>query len=221
MDNPIDFGSPSRPASSQRTQTPMRQASPLCDPHYVPSDVAIAEHVFGANCGPVSLAVAISEDVCDVMRWFPEFMEPERRYTNLTAMRKALYAMGNSPKVLRQEFPAHGVALIQWLGPWTKNNFFSRWSLRHSHWIAVSGQFVFDYIDATWRTIASWEQNVVPMYLNQIPQAAGWDIKFGIEVEKSNSLWQGSFFSGLFFPDRLPMCSSRTDIFSAKMWSTP
>jgi hypothetical protein len=165
------------------------EAKIACDPHYVPSDVAIAKHVFGANCGPISAAAAISEDVCDIMKWFPQFDEPDRRFTNLTSMKRALSCMEIEHRVLRREFPRHGVALIQWLGPWTSKDFFSRWSLQHSHWIAVSGRFVFDYIDETWRTLADWEHYVAPHYIDQLPQAAGWEIKFGVEIGRSNSPW--------------------------------
>lgn len=185
-----------------------RQSERLGDPCYVPSDVAIAKHVFGANCGPVSAAAALGEDVCDVMRWFPHFMNPEQRFTNLTTMRNALSSKGICHRVLRQQFPIHGVALIQWLGPWTSRDFFSRWSLRHSHWIAVSGNFVFDYLDETWRTLVDWERQLVPWYLEQMPQAAGWDIKFGVEIEKSRSPWQASFFSELFTTLDVRICST-------------
>lgn len=170
---------------------------PPLDAHYVPTDSAIAQAVFGANCGPISLAAVLGEDVCDIMCYFPHFLNPNSRFTNLSSMKRALKSCGEKPRQLRQEFPTHGVALIQWLGPWTDFNLFSKWSLSYSHWIAISRDHVFDYFDDIWRPMDEWVDLVVPEYLREIPGATGWTVKFGLEVEKGSCSWQTSFFSTL------------------------
>lgn len=166
--------------------------------YYVPQDLSIAEVVFGANCGPASLAACLSQEVSDIMRYLPHFEDENRRYTNLTAMKAALKAAAVKFEVTKCTLPSKGLALIQWTGPWTEKQFFSRWSLLYTHWIAVDGQMFYDLHSKCWLHHEEWTAKVVPFYLADLPQAAGWAIKYGIEVEKSSSAWPGSFLDLLF-----------------------
>jgi hypothetical protein len=160
---------------------------------FVPWDIDVARLNFGANCGPVSFAVATAREVCRSMQYFPHF--ETKPWTNLTQMRGAFQAAGIDTVVCRRAWPTVGVVLIQWLGPWTKHHFFSRWSLVHTHWIAVERDYVFDHTEEQWMPREEWARAVVPLFLKEIPQATGWDIKYG--VESNNKNWRSSTISSI------------------------
>lgn len=170
---------------------------------FVPWDMEVARLNFGANCGPSAFAATTGKEVCRIMRYFPHF-EQSRCWTNLTHMRDAFEAAGYIADVSRLQLPTFGVALIQWTGRWTQKDFFSRWSLVHTHWIAVNNGRVFDDAVGAWQTFSQWINDTAPEYLAEIPQASGWSVKYGVEV-RSNSLWFESAFcstSSLFNPAR-------------------
>lgn len=155
---------------------------------FVPWDIDVAGHNFGANCGPVSFATVSRCEVCRVMRYFHGF--EERRWTNLTQMRRAFAESGAQVETLKRTWPAQGVALIQWLGPWTERDFFGGWTLVHTHWVAVDGNLVFDHSVRCWLDRAEWVATIVPTYLAEIPRASGWAVKYGLQA--NNSICRGS-----------------------------
>jgi hypothetical protein len=157
---------------------------------YVPWDVEVAEINFGANCGPCSFAAITGKEVCRVMALFPHFENAQ--WTNLTQMMRAFSDSGHETRMRRCEFPDRGVALIQWLGPWTEKRFFSRWSLIHTHWVAVEGGWIYDYSVGAWQTVSAWQATVADEFISEIPGARGWAVKYGISVWRSDS---GSIFS--------------------------
>ena len=152
---------------------------------YVPWDIEVARLNFGANCGPVACATILGQEVCRTMRYFSHF--EDGCWTNLTRMKQAFGKAGYRTRVVKQELPDSGVALVQWLGPWTSPHFFSSWSLLRTHWVAVQGNYIFDHTHEEWLTLQEWETRVVPRFLERIPQAAGWAIKYGIEVSRSGN----------------------------------
>jgi hypothetical protein len=151
-------------------------------PTFVPWDIEVARVNFGANCGPASFAALLGTEVCRVMRYFPHF--EHARWTNLTQMLRALGAAEYDAEVRRRAFPSRGLALIQWLGPWTEGDFFSRWSLPHTHWVAVEGQWIFDHTAEEWQDLRQWGGNVARKVVSEIPRATGWAVKYGVEVRK-------------------------------------
>src|SRR5437667_11469132 len=88
------------------------------DQAFVPWDIEIARINFGANCGPASFAAITGKEVCRVMGHFHHF--EHSRWTNLTQMLRAFAATDYGTKVHKCVLPARGVALVQWLGPWTE-----------------------------------------------------------------------------------------------------
>jgi hypothetical protein len=124
------------------------------------------------------------------MRYFQHFEHSQ--WTNLTQMRRAFDEAGFAHEVYRRELPSHGVALIQWLGPWTQKDFFSRWSLPHTHWVAIDGRWVFDHTAGEWQTLSEWKRETTPAFLAEIPHACGWAVKYGVEVAKSHTVCFGS-----------------------------
>ncbi len=153
---------------------------------FVPWDVDIARINFGANCGPAAFAAVTRCEVCRVMRYFPQF--PERRWTNLTQMLRAFAEAGYATQVERCAAPSRGVALVQWLGPWTEKQFFSRWSLIHTHWIGVEGDRVFDHNACRWQTLGEWAAGTAAGLIAEVRRATGWRIKYGVEVTKEMQL---------------------------------
>lgn len=163
----------------------MRISTTKTMPEFVPWDIEVARINFKANCGPSSFAAITKNQVCRVMQYFPHFKD--RQSTNLTQMGYALRAAGYQTETKKQMFPKHGVALIQFLGPWTDKHFFSRWSLIHTHWIAIDGEWVFDHTERNWMATKDWAYNVAPAFIAETSRATGWAVKFGIEVSQENS----------------------------------
>lgn len=155
-------------------------------PRFVPWDIEIARINFGANCGPAAFAAVTQREVCRVMRYFPHF--PERRWTNLTQMLRAFADAGFATHVERCAAPSHGVALVQWLGPWTEKQFFSGWSLMYTHWIGVEGDMVFDHNKCCWQTLGEWAVGTAPGLIAEVRRATGWRIKYGVEVTAESQL---------------------------------
>jgi len=170
----------------------------LFDTEFVPWDIEIARINFGANCGPAAFAAVTGSEVCRVMRYFRHF--EHSKWTNLTQMRRAFTDAGYEVAVLKRQFPQRGIALIQWLGPWTRKHFFSRWSLIYTHWVAVQGKRLFDHTVAAWQPIQQWRKEVAPDFVSQIPKARGWEIKYGVEVHKSQLSCLGSCSAGTHSP---------------------
>jgi len=154
-------------------------------PDFVPWDIEVARINFKANCGPSSFAAITKNQVCRVMQYFPHFINHQS--TNLTEMACALRTAGYQTEVTKRVFPRHGVALIQFLGPWTDRHFFSRWSLIHTHWVAIDGEWVFDHTEGNWMALDDWAYDVAPAFIAETSRATGWAVKFGIEVSQSNS----------------------------------
>jgi hypothetical protein len=182
----------------------MLACSPSSD-RFVPWDIEIADYNFGANCGPVSFAAASGREVCRIMRHFEHF--ESKPWTNLTQMRRAFAETGIVTSTLKCAWPTHGVALIQWLGPWTQSNFFARWTLPHTHWVAVDEDWIFDHTERRWMPRREWAETVAPLFLEDIPRATGWAVKYGLQPNISScagsdqgvsaSVTSGSFsFSG-------------------------
>ena len=160
---------------------------------FVPWDVEVARVNFGANCGPAAFAAVTQQEVCRVMQYFPQF--PECRWTNLTQMLRAFAEAGYATQVQKCAAPSRGVALVQWLGPWTEKQFFSRWSLIHTHWIGVESDRVFDHNACCWQTLGEWAAGTAAGLIAEVRRATGWRIKYGVEVT-------GEVPLGLGFPLR-------------------
>ena len=170
-------------------------ASTLARPTFVPWDIEVARLNFGANCGPVSFAALMRTEVCRVISYFPHF--EHSNWTNLTQMLGALDSARCDRQVRRRELPSRGLALIQWLGPWTEKDFFSRWSLPHTHWIAVDGAWVFEHTAERWQKLTDWASLVANKYVSKIPRATGWAVKYGIEVKTENEIGLSPGVQGL------------------------
>lgn len=151
------FGGPAQGPSAPSTP-PASRPAPLTILAYHPSppDIMEQNELWGANCGPCSLAAALSwlwpgrpqaMPVAAVRSAFPWFeRQPPRRYTNLRDLVGAVRLMGYSPDQIStpdrpQTFdalPPVCVARIQFTGPWTQPGARQDWALLHTHMVAVA-----------------------------------------------------------------------------------
>ncbi len=157
--------------------------------------LAQAETAFqrwGANCGPGALAAIMQMTLDDVRPHMHGF--EDRRYTNPSMMAVALRSIGRPWRKIGSAWPVHGLARIQWEGPWTLPGVPFKARYRQTHWVAAAvvpgtGLGIFD-INALangtgWTSLANWTAYVVPFILeNCVPRASGgWHITHAIEVE--------------------------------------
>src|SRR5262245_42581782 len=119
-----------------------------------PADVHLAYRLFGANCGPASLAAVLSVEVCDVIALFDQF--PDRPYTSRMKMEEALRSC-DLEFARTGEFPEFGLALIQFEGRWNQFRGSERWAGSYSHWIAVSGPLIYEINADGWTSRGEWE----------------------------------------------------------------
>jgi len=139
----------------------------------------LAYDVFGANCGPAAFAAALTLDVCDVMAFFDHF--PFRDHTDLSDMICALERCCIDHEVAK-EVPSFGLLLVQLEGPWTAYGYARRWAGQFTHWVAVSGDDVYDINAGAWMPERVWQEKVLAALIRQTPRATGWTVKRGIAI---------------------------------------
>lgn len=170
-------------------------------------DVERAADIWNANCGPVSVA-AISGLTLEELR--PHLGDFEKkRYTNPTLMWEILRNAGityhrPSPSVCeaRIPWPSHGLARVQWEGPWTAPRVPIAARYRHTHWVASwkphgREHLIFDIncmCVGGWVSLSEWSRNVVPWLLRECePKASGkWHLTHVVEIERApvhSDLW--------------------------------
>jgi len=144
-----------------------------------PSDVVVANRVFGANCGPSSFAAILSLQVCDIMQFFSHF--ETRCFTTMRDMRAAAEACGIQFAVTN-DFPDFGIALIQLNGPWMNYPNSARWSGQYTHWVGVCGGDIYDINSGEWVPMEEWKDRVIPQLIRATPKATSWSLKCSLRV---------------------------------------
>jgi hypothetical protein len=137
--------------------------------YYAPSDAAEANRLFGATCGPCSLAALLKRDVASVRHYFPTL--PDVQFTNLPMMARALRTAGVGWKRI-SEWPRQGLVLL--CGP---ERYHSR------HWIAVHDDFLYEVSLDTWLPEAVWRRDFLPALALEFDSSAEeWDLEAAFEV---------------------------------------
>ena len=146
---------------------------------YAPSDVDAAYESWGANCGPCSLAAILGVPVADVRQYVNGF--DKKRYMNLTEMMAALTAAGKTFDMVPRRFPRHGLAFIQWKGPWDSHVLRA---YQHTHWLGIDSEMVYDLnADASWVKLDLWKKAMPVLIRDEVNGATGeWYVRKGIEV---------------------------------------
>lgn len=149
-----------------------------------------AYEVWGCNCGPGAIAAIMGMSLDEVRPLMGDF--EAKGYTNPTLMWQILDRIGRPWRKVGRKWPAHGLARLQWEGPWTEPEANPRWAYRQTHWVASvihsnRGHGIFD-INMTnngtgWGARELWEAEIVPLLTASIPRASGgWHITHGVEI---------------------------------------
>lgn len=152
---------------------------------YYPPDLDEAVKNWDANCGPIALAAIIGEKMAVVkkhlLRWNRRkpYMNPSDMKASLLSMGKPFALFKDTKKTL---LPKHGLAFIQWCGPWESHAFAA---YGHTHWVASDQGEVFDINNEyePWLSKADWEKDTVPRIIAAHARAAGgWYVRSGLEL---------------------------------------
>lgn len=151
------------------------------------ADRAFAD--WGCNCGPSALA-AIAAVTLEEARQAIEGFDA-KRYTSPTMMFSALDRIGVIWRKAGADWPAYGLARIQWEGRWTEPGVPIRARYRFTHWVGSElgrhNRGVFD-INALnngtgWCRLEDWATIIVPHLTAHYPGANGkWHVTHGLEV---------------------------------------
>ncbi len=145
------------------------------------ADSKDAFDLWGANCGPNSLAFALQRPIGEIRGAIPGF--EDKGFCSPTMMKAGLKNLGRSyfdypfPRVVAAMFaPCLSLVRIQWTGPWTKEGANPKWAYRQTHWIVAwldgEKRMVFD-CNGGIRTVESWEKEIVPVLTACYPRADG------------------------------------------------
>lgn len=157
-------------------------------------DAQRASQDWGANCGPGAIAAIMGMTLDEVRPYLGDF--EKKRYTNPTLMNEILKRIGRFHSPLKTlSWPQHGLARIQWHGPWMAAGVPIGARYRQTHWVASrhsdrNGIGIFD-INAMesggWISLENWAGTLVPWLLKEaVPRADGkWSITHAIEVSRA------------------------------------
>jgi hypothetical protein len=162
----------------QREQHWLRHVWALERLGYIPS-LSEAIRDLGATCGPVAFAAISRKSLPEAVRCFTSFVP--RGWTTRTDMERALLKAELPYTRLPHFWPETGLCLIQFTGPWTKRQF-AQAALKHTHWVAVLGQYVFDVNWGGWLPQANWQDVVLCEILASRADADGWQVLTGYEM---------------------------------------
>jgi hypothetical protein len=165
----------------------------------VPRDLDEANKRWEANCFPGALAAALGISVGDVRPFFPWFHASP--YTNIPRGDEAIgaaYSAGRCRSwrpIASSEWPAHGVALVQFTGPWTAPDANKKWAAMHTHAIAVAAReirgragltrMVYDVNAVSWAPLETWEAIILPKTFKEPKRSTGYYVKAAWFLELS------------------------------------
>ena len=154
------------------------------------------------NCGPASIAAVLGLTLENLRPHLGDF--EQKGYTNPTLMWEILRNL-KAPviRVVNREpqWPAYGLARVQWEGPWTAPGVPMRVRYRHTHWVGVCSDArgwttpgwaeprIFDVncmCVGGWVSLSEWSGAVVPWLVKQCePRANGnWHLTHSVEIER-------------------------------------
>ncbi len=141
-----------------------------------PDDVARANTLWSANCGPVALAAALGLTLDAVQSFVGRDFE-RSGYMNQLDMVASIHRAGFSAREIAPVFPRHGVVRIQWGGPWMLPGVPFGWKFKHTHWIAsiagVPDRWVFDVNAPDWMPYEKWRGAIAPVIMATVDRCDG------------------------------------------------
>lgn len=178
------------------------------DVRFTLEEAQAASEEWGMNCGPAAVAAVCGFTLEGIRPLLGDF--ERKRYTNPTLMWEILRNTGRRWKNTIQQcssehqgslnWPQHGLARVQWEGPWTAPGVPMRVRYRHTHWVGVSSDSR-DWTTPGWEeprifdvncmcvgglvSLSEWSVSVVPWLLQQCePKANGrWHLTHVVEIE--------------------------------------
>jgi len=145
---------------------------------YSPSDVVLANEKFGANCGPASFSAICRLPIVDSMRFFPHF--PERDWTTIGDMRKALRSATAQFVEAGSELPEFGLALLQLRT--NSRPLHPLFSLSQTHWVGVFRGCFYDVNWQGWLPIPIWEELILSQFRFGTKPVVGWAVRNSMAV---------------------------------------
>jgi len=119
--------------------------------------------------------------VDDALPYFPAV--ELQSFTTRLDMQRALAEAGHRYTREAELWPVSGLCLLQLTGAWMRGEA----ALKHAHWIAVLGEYVFDIKWNGWLPRDNWEDVVLNGLLESRPGASGWRIEVGYELSMHSS----------------------------------
>lgn len=157
-------------------------------------DLQRAYNDWGCNCGPSALAACCRLDLIQAKRAArmfarKKYMNPADMHAALKAVRMRVTTEHCDGGTELDIYPAHGLCLIQWGGPWVSDKYNSRWASCHTHWIASKlieeTRWIFDINQFGWKSIEDWSEKTLPLLLagDSLRDGTYW-LKHSWEVRK-------------------------------------
>jgi hypothetical protein len=154
---------------------------------------------WGCNCGPSAVAAIMGMSLDDVRPHMGDF--EQKHYTNPTLMWEVLRSIGrrwridHARRIPEKVWPKHGLARVQWEGPWTAPGVPMRARYRHTHWVAAQmgkapddwGVFDINAMNSGgWVSLADWTRVIAPWIIRElVPRGSGgWHLTHVVEIEK-------------------------------------
>jgi hypothetical protein len=150
-------------------------------------DELAAHASWGCNCGPAALAACLGWTLDAVRPHLGDF--ESRGYMSPTMMALAVAEAGFVHRRTKPgKLPLHGLARIQWGGPWLLPGVPARAAYRYTHWIAVKqiegSAWVFDVNHVAWQPLDSWRHGTATVLLANVKRGDGtysfshcWEIR--------------------------------------------
>lgn len=162
-------------------------------------DVQMAFDSWGCNCGPAALAAVTGNTLDEVRPACTAAGFSIKRYMSPTMMKAAIASLGigMAQKYCgardKSCFPEHGLARMQFTGPWTSPGANPKWAYRQTHWTSSwrigegveAFTLLFDVnVSCGLIPLAEWEQRVAPAIAANMPRAdGGWFVTHSWEIE--------------------------------------
>lgn len=183
----------------------MNRLTDALRPRFSAEDADLAYDEWGANCGPGAIAAVLGLTLNDVRPHMGDF--ERKHYTNPTLMWASLRSLGarfsyRGGDLGQVNWPAFGLARIQWHGPWMKEGVPARARYRHTHWVGACRRApdeigIFD-INAIgngsgWCHLSDWTSTIVPWIIATcVPRGDGnWSITHAVEIGRTALAQEG------------------------------
>jgi len=169
---------------------------------YSPSDVFEAQKQFNANCGPAAFSAICRSSIVPAMRFFPHF--PERDWTTIGDMKKALRASDAEFVDSGNTLPEFGLALLQLRV--NDRPLHPVFSLAQTHWVGVFHGCFYDVNWRGWLPIPLWEELVVSQLRFGTKPVIGWSVRNGLTIVEED------YRQAVFWAERITVTTQSVSV---------